>query len=409
MVIHSRQSDLKPDTASGAVIERVEISSFTVDTPDFQRNYASNVVGGSMVYTPGAVYKRPVLLVRVFSADGHVGEYANYGTTGSFDQAVVAAKVAVGNKWHERELIWRAARRASRPGNAYGLSFIDTALWDLAGKAYGASLAQMLGGYRESVRAYASCHNGDRLDNLPTKEAVSDFFLGLKEKGFTGFKMHSWHEGDKWEEAENVAHMRATLGERTELMLDPACVFDSINDAIFVGKACQDAGFRWFEDPLRPLGVGIAQHRVLREKLDIPILQTEHVTAPEAKADFFLNGGTDLLRADIHYDLGVTGALKTIRFAESVGTTVEMHGPSPVHRHLIAAMQQTTMYEVANVSPAMSDPSPPIYTCGYSDDVSSVRPDGTMYVPQGPGIGVEYDTELMRRNAVASQTVKLGD
>jgi len=409
MVVQPKEGVMQPDVAAGAVIERVEVSTFTVDVPDFARNYSSNVVAGSMVYTPGALYKRPVLMVRIHTADGHVGEYANYATTGCFDQAVVAGRIALGNKWHERELIWRSARRASRPSNAYGLSFIDIALWDLAGKAYGTSLTRMLGGHRERVRAYVSCHNGDRLDNLPNKEAVSDFFLGLKEKGFSGFKMHSWHEGDKWEEAENVAHMRKTLGERSELMLDPACVFDSIHDAIFVGRACQDAGFRWFEDPLRPLGVGIAQHKALREALDIPILQTEHVTAPEAKADFFLNGGTDLLRHDVHYDLGITGALKTIHFAESVGTTVEMHGPSPVQRHLIAAMQQTAMYEVANVSPAMSDPSPAIYTCGYSDDVSSIGSDSTMYVPQGPGIGVEYDAELIRRNTVASQVITLND
>lgn len=406
MVVQPKDADLKPD-AREAVIEEVEVITFTADVPNFQRNYDSNIIGGSMVYTPGAVYKKPILMVRVKTADGNVGEYANYAVAGSFEQAVIAGKIAVGNQWHERELIWRSARRASRPANAYGLGFVDTALWDLAGKAYGASLAQMLGGHRERIPAYASCHNGDRLDNLPTKEAVSDFFLGLKEKGFRGFKMHSWHEGDKWEEAANAAHMRATLGERTELMLDPACVFDNISDAIFVGKACQDAGFRWFEDPLRPLGIGIAQHKVLREKLDIPILQTEHVAGPEAKADFFLNGGTDLLRVDIHYDLGVTGALKTLRFAESVGTTVEMHGPSPVHRHLIAAQQQTTMYEVANVSPAMSDPSPEIYTCGYSDNVDTIGQDGMMAVPQGHGIGVSYDADLIRANTVASQIIRL--
>lgn len=409
MVIQHKGSEMRADPAPGAAIEKVEITSFTVDVPNFQRNYKSNIIAGSMVYTPGAVYKRPILMVKITAKDGQTGEYANYGTTGSFDIAAAAAKIAVGNQWHERELIWRSARRACRPGNAYGLSFIDTALWDLAGKAYGASLTTMLGGDRTRIKAYASCHNGDRLDNLPTKEAVSDFFLGLKEKGFKGFKMHSWHEGDKWEEAENVAHMRARLGERTELMLDPACVFDSISDAIFVGRACEEAGFRWFEDPLRPLGVGIAQHKALREALNIPILQTEHVTAPEAKADFFLNGGTDLLRFDIHYDLGITGALKTIGFAESVGTTVEMHGPSPVHRHLIAAMQQTAMYEVANVSPAMDDPSPEIYTCGYSDNVNAIGQDGMLPVPQGPGIGVSYDWDLIRRNTVATQTITLDD
>lgn len=387
------------------VIDKVEVTTFTVDTKNFARNYKSNVVGGSMVYTPGALYKRPVLMVRIHTSDGLIGEYANFAATGTVDQAIVAAKVAVGNRWHERELIWRTARRAGRPSNSYGLSFVDNALWDLAGKAYNASLSQLLGGFRETIPAYASCHNGDRLDNLPNKEAVVDFFLSLQERGWRGFKMHSWHEGNKWEEAENVRYMREKLGERTELMLDPACVFDSISDAIFVGKACEDVGFRWLEDPLRPLGVGIHQHKALREALNIPILQTEHVTGPEAKADFLLAGGTDILRADAHYDLGVTGCLKTIRFAESLGVSVEMHGPSPVHRHLVSAMQSTTMYECANVSPAMDDPSPKIYTCGYSDSVNAIAKDGTLTVPNRPGIGVEYDMDLVKRNHQATEVV----
>jgi L-alanine-DL-glutamate epimerase-like enolase superfamily enzyme len=405
MTTHVKESDVAQAIPTTGLIEKIEVTTFAYEIKNFARNFTSDVVGGSTVYTPGAVYKKPVLMVKIFSSDGVVGEYANFATAGSVEQAIVAAKVAVGNRWHERELIWRTARRASRPANAYGLSFVDIALWDLAGKAYNASLSQMLGGFRDTIPAYASCHNGDRLDNLPNKEAVVDFFLGLKEKGWKGFKMHSWHEGNKWEEAENVAYMREKLGARTELMLDPACVFDSLTDAIFVGKACQDAGFRWFEDPLRPLGVGIHQHKALREALDIPILQTEHVTGPEAKADFLLAGGTDLLRADAHYDLGITGCLKTIRFAESLGVSVEMHGPSPVHRHLVSAMQSTTMYECANVSPAMDDPSPEIYVCGYSDNVSAISKDGTLNVPTRAGVGVEYDTDLIKRNHLTTEVV----
>jgi len=405
MIRPVQKRDIAEASLTTGKIEKVEITTFTVDVKNFSRNYASNVIAGSITYTPGAVDARPVLMVRIFTSDGVVGEYANFATTGARDQAIVAAKIAVGNRWHERELIWRTARRASRPVNSYGLSFVDNALWDLAGKAYNASLSHLLGGFRETIPAYVSCHNADRLDNLPSKEAVVDFFLGLKEKGWKGFKMHSWHEGDKWEEADNVRYMRKKLGERVELMLDPACVFNSISDAIFVGRACEEVGFRWFEDPLRPLGVGIYQHKVLCEALDIPLLQTEHVPGPEAKADFLLGGGTDLLRADAHYDLGVTGCLKTIRFAESLGVGVEMHGPSPIHRHLVASMQSTTLYECANVSPAMDDPSPQIYTCGYSDSVNAISKDGTLAVPNRPGIGVEYDEALIRRNHQATETI----
>lgn len=378
-------------------IVRVEVSAFDDEVANFSYQYGDDVRGGTLAYSPGRSTPRTVLMVRVTTSDGLSGEYAYHAVSAAVPQAVMAAKVAVGHDWHEREQIFRTVRRASRPAHPYGLSFLDCALWDLAGKATGQSLTQMLGGSRSAVPAYASCHNADRYDNLPTKEAVAEFFVSLQQKGFGGFKMHSWHDGDKFEESANVIGMREALGSRAELMLDPACVLDSLSDAIYVGRACEEAGFRWIEDPLRPIGLGVFQHRKLREALNIPVMQGEHVAGPEAKADFLLNGGTDLLRADANYDMGVTGVLKTIHFGEALGVTTELHGPSPVHRHLVAAQQQTTMYEVANVSPALLDPSPEIYSCGYSDHVDTISADGMMTVPSGPGIGVEYDMDKLEK------------
>jgi L-alanine-DL-glutamate epimerase-like enolase superfamily enzyme len=389
-----------------AVIDKVEVKRFYAEVENFERDYTDDVAAGTMMYRKGAVLKRPCLMIRVHS-EGHVGEYANWAPSGSWDTAVASAKMALGRDWREREGIWRAGRRANRPGNPYGLSFVDIALWDLAGKVYGASLSDMLGGFRKEIRAYASCNNGDRQGNLSSKEDVADFFLGLKQRGWRGFKMHSWNDGDRNEEAENVLHMRDSLGAEVDLMLDPACVFDSLSDAIYVGRACSEAAFRWIEDPLRPIGLGAYQHKKLREAISIPVLQTEHVAGPEAKADFLLAGGTDLLRADCHYDLGVTGCLKTLGFGESLGVSVEFHAPSPVHRHLVAAQQSETMYEVANVSPAMDDPSPPIYTCGYSDNISAISAKGTLPVPTGPGVGVAYDHDLIRTNMLHEETLRL--
>ncbi len=374
-------------------IDRIEIRRFTDDIPDYERDYSDDVTTGTMAYSKGALYKKPSLLVRVHTQDGAVGEYANHAPAGTLDTAILSGKLAIGRDAAQRERIWRNARRSARPVNPYGLSFLDMALWDLAGKEANRSLTQMLGGWRSEVRAYASSQNGDRNGGLDSKEAVSEFFVGLKERGFRGFKMHSWNDGNVREEIDNVNHMRETLGADVDLMLDPACVFNSLHDAIQVGKACAAAGFRWFEDPLRPTGMGVFQHRKLREAIGIPVLQTEHVPGPEAKADFLLAGGTDLLRVDCHYDLGITGALKTMHFGESLGVSVEFHAPSPVHRHLAATQQQETLYEVANVGPALDDPSPKIYTCGYSDNISAISAQGMLPVPDGPGIGVSYDLE----------------
>ena len=84
---------------------------------------------------------------------------------------------------------------------------LDIALWDLAGKKYGASIAELLGGYRKRLPAYASTYHGDRSGGLDTKEAFGDFARACHELGYRAFKIHGWNEGDKREEAANVLHV----------------------------------------------------------------------------------------------------------------------------------------------------------------------------------------------------------
>ena len=69
-------------------------------------------------------------------------------------------------------------------------------------------------------------------------------------------------------------------------MLDPACELRTFADALYVGRACDEAGYFWFEDPYRDSGVSAFGHRKLREMLKTPILQTEHIRGVEPKADY---------------------------------------------------------------------------------------------------------------------------
>ncbi|MEK8169943.1 hypothetical protein NKH77_09455 [Streptomyces sp. M19] len=205
-----------------SLVAKVEIIQFNEDEPDYVRDFSSEDRAGSWYYTPGGVGSRGHLMVRVHTDDGLTGEYAYHASASACAvQAVDVARVLVGRPWQQRERLLRTARRLARPMHNYGLSFVDNALWDLAGKAYGASLTELLGGWRDRVPAYASTVNGDRAGSLSSTDQVVEFFGELQRAGWTGFKMHSWHEGDKWEEARNVARMREVLGERAELMLDP--------------------------------------------------------------------------------------------------------------------------------------------------------------------------------------------
>jgi glutamate-1-semialdehyde aminotransferase len=100
-------------------------------------------------------------------------------------------------------------------------------------------------------------------------------------------------------------------------MLDPACALETYADALYVGRACDEAGFFWYEDPYRDAGTSAFAHKRLREQLKTPILQTEHIRGIEPKVDFLLQGGTDFLRGEDFHNYReylTTDAAKRSRF-----------------------------------------------------------------------------------------------
>jgi L-alanine-DL-glutamate epimerase-like enolase superfamily enzyme len=118
----------------------------------------------------------------------------------------------------------------------------------------------------------------------------------------------------------------------------------------------------------------------------------------EPKADFAIAGGTDLLRSDPEYDMGLTGARKVGHLAEALGLDVEIHACGPAHRALMAATRNTSFYEVALVGPCARNPLPPCYADGYSDDLEAVGDDGCVPVPTGPGLGIRYDWDWIAQH-----------
>ena len=62
------------------------------------------------------------------------------------------------------------------------------------------------------------------------------------------------------------------------------------------------------------------------------------IAGVEPKADFIVAGGTDFVRVDPEYDMGITGTMKIAHLAESFGLDAEVHACGPAHRHCMAAM-----------------------------------------------------------------------
>jgi L-alanine-DL-glutamate epimerase-like enolase superfamily enzyme len=185
-----------------------------------------------------------------------------------------------------------------------------------------------------------------------------------------------------------------------DLMIDPACEYETWSDALRVGHACDANGFFWLEDPYMDGGVSMFAHRKLRQMIKTPILQTEHVFGLEGHVDFIVNDGTDLVRTGVYEDGGITGAMKVAHATEGFGLDVEFHGGGLAHRHCIAAVRNTNYYELGLVNPLVKKTKPPIYLPEFTDELENVDENGCVPVPEGPGLGADLDWEYIEAHRI---------
>jgi L-alanine-DL-glutamate epimerase-like enolase superfamily enzyme len=380
-------------------ITAVETVEFAFPVEDV--GYSPN--GFCLVYEPGTTTHRKLFGVKVHTDVGITGEYVG-GNSPAMAQVNMFADYLVGRDPLARERHWSSIKRALRKYDRMGIGPVDIALWDFAGKYHDAPIHELLGTYRERLPAYASTYEADLNGGLDSPEAFADFAEHCQQLGYPAFKLHVW-ESEEWGDIDREVATVHAVGERVpemDLMLDPACQYETWGDALKVGKACDEQDFFWYEDPYRDGGISQHGHRRLAEHLDTPLLQTEHVRGLEPHTDFIDAGATDYVRADPEYDGGITGARKLAAVAEGHGLDVEYHAPGPAQRHLMAATRNSNYYEMALVHPEVSNPVPPVYAGGYADRLDSVDDDGTVGVPDGPGLGVEYDWEYIEAHQTGS-------
>jgi L-alanine-DL-glutamate epimerase-like enolase superfamily enzyme len=386
---------------SQLTIERVEVHQFSWEHNDLGYDYN----GFNWVYKPGSKITRTDYLLQIFTDQGIVGEFVGGGGA---DYAQMAGWVhyLIGRNPLQRELIFNDVKRALRKQDRMSMGPVDIALWDIAGKFYNTPVWELLGGWRKTLPAYASTYHGDENGGLDSPEAFADFAVQCQQMGYRAFKIHGWGNAPIEREVANVLEVRKRVGDNMDLMIDPACEYNTFADALKVGRACDGANFFWYEDPFKDGGISFYAHRKLRQLIKTPILMGEHVRSLEPKVDMLVAQATDYLRVDPAYDMGITGAMKTAHAAEGFGIDVEIHGCGPAYRHCMAAIRNTNYYELGLVHPKTASHSGPIYADGYSDDLDSIDANGCVPVPDGPGLGVTYNREFMTAHRTGQQVYR---
>jgi L-alanine-DL-glutamate epimerase-like enolase superfamily enzyme len=347
-------------------------------------------LGFDVVYQPGSRLPTTGSILTIETSAGISGQ-----TPGGIDER--SARYLLGRNPMQREIIWHDLKRARRSADGTPPGAVDIALWDIAGKLYETPIYELLGGWRKTLPAYASTYHGDENGGLTTAADYGEFALRCKEEfGYPAFKIHGWIGGPIDREVAAVLAIREAVGDKMALMLDPAGAFNTFDDVLTVGKACDEANYMWYEDAFRGGGFSRFAHVKLRDFIKTPLLMGEHVRGLEAKADTIYAGATDYVRANANVDGGITGVMKIAALAEAHGLDVELHRGSLAHRHIMAALRNTNYYELSLVHPDVPHTQAPIYPeRRWLDELDSVDANGCVAVPEGPGLGVALDWDYI--------------
>lgn len=294
--------------------------------------------------------------------------------------------VLMGQDALERERLGAILQSRSRAVMLRPIGAVDVALWDIAGKAAGMPIHRLIGTTRQKVPTYASS------STLPTVEAYVEQALEVKAMGYVGYKMHP--PPDPSLHVEALERVREAVGDSFPLLYDPSMIY-SYPEAVRIGRVLERLGFLWFEDPLAIDDV--YNYSKLCADLDVPILANEYSTGGFAGyAAWILLKATDALRGDVAIKGGITPCLKAAHLAEGFNMSIELHhGGNSLNNvanlHLAAALSNSGWFEV--LLPHA------VQKYGLVKDLD-IDAEGFITAPTEPGLGVEIDFDLIRRNTV---------
>ncbi len=193
---------------------------------------------------------------------------------------------------HHALMIW------GRRGLAmFAVSGVELALWDLAGKARGVPVHQLLGGLCPSqTRVYASLLRYDTVAEV--RQAVA----AMRALGYTAIKLHQI-------DVESVAEARDVAGDDVELMLDTNCPW-TVEQAIAIGRRLEPYRLRWLEEPVWPPEdyAGLAR---VRASLRMPIACGENEATVHAFQQIIAAGAADIVQPSMT-KVGGLGEMKKI-------------------------------------------------------------------------------------------------
>jgi galactonate dehydratase len=278
------------------------------------------------------------------------------------------------------------------------ISALEHAMWDIAGKAAGQPVYNLLGGkVREKVRVYANGWG----DGGKDPHATAARALEILEQGFTALKWdpfpNPWRAYiDKDQERaaiEGVRIMRETVGPDVDLMVEVHRRLAPIN-AIRVANEIEQYRPYWFEEPVSARNLDAMAE--VRSKINLPIMTGEELYTKTEFREVFERRAADILNPDVCNVGGILELKEIAAMAEAhlvamsphnynstmIGLAATVHAAATMPNFLI------TEYFVNFEGLGKEIARPPL-----------LQQDGYVTLPTTPGLGLDLDEEALRAHS----------
>lgn len=344
------------------------------------------------------IRRRDFLLLQLIGEDGSAGwgeVFASPFAASAFVRARLAPLILgrssrdLGRLYHDMVATLGYDRRGAA---MMAISAVDMALHDLAARSQGMSVAQMLGGaLRDRLLAYASgpfiAERGAPYDAYPREVEA------LLRRGFRAIKPRVGIAPRQ--DGLAMRAMRRQVGPDIALMVDINQGY-TVGAAIESARRMEEAELLWIEEPLQPEDVG--GYRQVARAARCAIAGGEALASLAAFRDFLQAQTFSVLQPDLTVCGGFTGLRRVAALADAFdvpviphvfGTTVNAHAALQAAALLTARRGGGPMpYPFIEID---ATPNPLLTLLGPMDP----RSDGTIAVPDAPGIGIDLDPQRL--------------
>jgi len=296
------------------------------------------------------------------------------------------------------ELFHRCVKLGPEGIATAALAALDIALWDLKGKFFKQPVYKLLGGaWKTSLTCYASV-GGNAARTVD--EVVRVVERRVRKESPAAVKIR-W-DGDRSRQDVDIPGDIAKAKAVRELLGDDFMLgFDanngySVGGAMRVGRALEELGYTWFEEPVQHYNVRAMGE--VAQRLDITVSAGEQTYTLQALRDL-IDAGVRMVQPDIIKMGGITGVMKCAAIAQAAGVELVPHQTQPTVGHLANIHVLSTIMHLAKPVELADN-----WERGSSVFANPSEPrNGRFELPTAPGLGMVFDTDEMERRKIAIQ------